>query len=140
MPAALHVTPDGAFTAIALTAESAIVTTIGTGDHASLTSHAGHYTFWFVPSLKPVNRRATELLLALTSFTPATVPLLRGDVIITANDARGNLASCTQPQLDHLLQTRPRWRDHRRMARRYVHDAQCRRDAASRDEDLHPVH
>ncbi|GAY18566.1 hypothetical protein [Mycobacterium sp. shizuoka-1] len=140
MPAALHVTPDGRFTAITLTDETTIATTIGTSDHASLTSHAGHYTFWFVPSLKPVNRRATELLLALTNFTATSVPLLRGDVIITANDAHGNLASCTQPQLDHLFQTRPGRRDERRLVRRYVHAAKCRRNTASRDADLHPVH
>lgn len=90
----------------------------------SLTSTDRQFDFWFAPSTQSCqdrpNRRATELLLATTLFTPKTVPLLRGGVVVATHDADGNLDGLSWQQLD-LLAHRSRAlteRDHRLLDRR----------------------
>ncbi|WP_083406297.1 hypothetical protein [Mycolicibacterium rutilum] len=77
-------------------------------DHGlqSLTSADRQFDFWFSPSTpgcqRRINRRATELLLATTAFTPKTVPLLRGCVVIATHDHDGDLDGLSWMQLDQL--------------------------------------
>ena len=71
-----------------------------------LTSADRQFDFWFSPSThscqRHVNRKATELLLATTAFTPKTVPLLRGCVVVATHDAEGELDGLSWQQLDLL--------------------------------------
>ncbi|ART70062.1 hypothetical protein BTO20_17085 [Mycobacterium dioxanotrophicus] len=95
----------------------------------SLTSTDRQFDFWFSPSTQfcqhRSNRRATELLLATTGFTPKTVPLLRGGVVVATHDADGNLDGLSWQQLDllahksHALTERDRRALNRRVTRRH---------------------
>jgi len=71
-----------------------------------LTSADRQFDFWFAPSTAGcqhhTNRTATELLLATTSFTAKTVPLLPGCVVIATHDADGDLDGLSWQQLDLL--------------------------------------
>jgi len=73
-----------------------------------LTSSDRQFDFWFSPSTRRCQRRAntiaTELLLATTSFTARTVPLLHGCVVVATHDADGDLDGLSWPQLDLLAQ------------------------------------
>ena len=73
-----------------------------------LTSADRQFDFWFSPSTRRCQRRtntiATELLLATTSFTAKTVPLLRGCVVVATHDADGDLDGLSWQQLDLLAQ------------------------------------
>lgn len=93
---------------------------------ASLTSADRQFDFWFSPSARGcqrrVNRNATELLLATTSFDAKTVPLLRGAVVVATHDSDGDLDGLSWQQLD-LLALRARTlttRDDRRLNRRIL--------------------
>ena len=108
-------------------------------DHGlqSLTSADRQFDFWFSPSTdgcqRRVNRNATELLLATTSFDAKTVPLLRGAVVIATHDSDGDLDGLSWQQLD-LLALRSRTltkRDDRCLNRRILRaERQLRRTAA----------
>ncbi|MFV8171767.1 hypothetical protein [Mycolicibacterium peregrinum] len=71
-----------------------------------LTSADRQFDFWFSPSThscqRHVNRKATELLLATTAFTPKTVPLLRGCVVVATHDTDGELDGLSWQQLELL--------------------------------------
>jgi hypothetical protein len=71
-----------------------------------LTSTDRQFDFWFAPPTarcqRHHNRIATELLLATTSFTAKTVPLLPGCVVIASHDADGDLDGLSWLQLDLL--------------------------------------
>lgn len=73
-----------------------------------LTSADGQFDFWFSPATRRcqrrVNRSATELLLATTSFTAKDVPLLRGAVVIATHDSEGDLDGLSWQQLDLLAE------------------------------------
>ena len=73
-----------------------------------LTSADRKFDFWFTPSMHGCQRRAnqiaTELLLATTSFTAKTVPLLHGCVVVATHDADGDLDGLSWQQLDLLAQ------------------------------------
>lgn len=73
-----------------------------------LTSTDRQFDFWFSPSTRRCQRRAnqsaTELLLATTSFTAKTVPLLRGCVVIATHDSDGDLDGLSWQQLDQLAE------------------------------------
>ena len=102
----------------------------------SLTSADRQFDFWFSPSTRGcqrrVNRSATELLLATTSFNAKTVPLLRGAVVIATHDSDGDLDGLSWQQLD-LLALRSRTltkRDDRCLNRRVLRaERQVRRAA-----------
>lgn len=76
------------------------------GTH-SVTSADRQFDFWFSPSThrcRPgTNHRPTELLLATTTFTAKTVPLLRGCVVVATHDTDGVLDGLSWCQLDVLL-------------------------------------
>jgi hypothetical protein len=101
-----------------------------------LTSADRQFDFWFTPSTRRCQRRAnqsaTELLLATTTFTAKTVPLLCGCVVVATHDADGGLDGLSWQQLD-LLVRRSRSltkRDERVISRRIVRsDRRQRRHA-----------
>ncbi|MGU3501655.1 hypothetical protein [Mycobacterium sp. C31M] len=73
----------------------------------ALTSADRQFDFWFSTAgrgcQRRVNRTATELLLATTSFTARNAPLLRGGVVIATHDADGDLDGLSWQQLDLLI-------------------------------------
>ena len=104
-----------------------------------LTSADGQFDFWFSPSTRKcqrrVNRPATELLLATTSFGAKSVPLLRGGVVIATHDSDGELDGLSWQQLDLLAERNHSVskRDERVLTRRITRDGrrQVRRDDAA---------
>jgi hypothetical protein len=98
-----------------------------------LTSADGQFDFWFSPSnlrcQRRINRPATELLLATTSFTAKSVPLLRGAVVIAAHDFEGDLDGLSWKQLDLLIERNQSVtkRDERVLNRREMRDRKQRR-------------
>jgi hypothetical protein len=101
-----------------------------------LTSADGQFDFWFSSSPHRcqdlINQRATELLLTTTTFTPKSVPLLRGCIVVATHDADGDLDGLSWQQLD-LLADRNRSlteRDERRLNRRVLREDRRRRRTA----------
>lgn len=98
-----------------------------------LSSTDGAIDFWFAHKPRAaVNHGATELLLACTRFTAHDVPLLRGDIVIAAHDATGNLASLNDIQIKALLTTDPSRQETRILARRFGTDRAAQRRRARR--------
>jgi hypothetical protein len=102
----------------------------------SLSSADRQFDFWFSSSTpgcqRRVNLRATEMLLATTTFTAKTVPLLRGAVVVATHDADGDLDGLSWQQLD-LLAARNRSvsaRDERILTRRITRELQRARRTA----------
>jgi hypothetical protein len=98
-----------------------------------LTSPDGQFDFWFSPAprrcQRRVNRSATEILLATTSFTAKNVPLLRGGVVVATHDADGDVDGLSWQQLDLLvLKSRSLTkRDDRAIDRRIARDERRQR-------------
>lgn len=93
-----------------------------------LTSADRQFDFWFSPAprgcQRRINRTATELLMATTTFTARSVPLLRGTIVVATHDADGDLDGLSWMQLD-LLAHRNRAvgaRDERIINRRIARD------------------
>lgn len=98
-----------------------------------LSSTDGAIDFWFAHEPRvAVNYGATEMLLASTRFTAHDVPLLRGDVVIAAHDATGNLAGLNDIQIKTLLTTDPSRQDTRILARRFSSDRTAQRRQSRR--------
>ncbi|AGB27047.1 hypothetical protein Mycsm_06946 (plasmid) [Mycobacterium sp. JS623] len=101
----------------------------------SATTAHGSLIMWFSPrSRSLVNKHATELLLATTTFSASQVPLLHGDIVITGRDGHGHLDSLTEEQLQHLVNYEPGIMRARTLSRRFARDHRHRRaafDAAS---------
>jgi hypothetical protein len=121
----------------------------GTGDIADLvrehrletvTTRAGD-VFWFTPATHSchmqINRQATQLLLATTTFTARQVPLLRGNVVITGIDTHGDPAGLADPQLHYLAAVEPSGGELWVLSRRYTRDHRARRRAARATQDTH---
>jgi hypothetical protein len=72
-----------------------------------LTSGNGQFDFWFSPTTprcqRRVNTKATELLMATSSFTAKSVPLLHGCVVVASHDHDGDLDGLSWQQLDSLM-------------------------------------
>lgn len=104
-----------------------------------LTSADRQFDFWFSPSTQScqrhVNRKATELLLATTTFTAKTVPLLRGCVVVATHDSDGELDGLSWQQL-HLLARRDQslTKQQKRALSRHI-----ARDERRLDEPLAPA-
>ena len=100
------------------------------------TSEDRQYDFWFSPSTRGcqrrTNRSATEILLATTSFTAKTVPLLRGCVVVATHDADGDLDGLSWQQLDLLVEKSRSLtaRDDRVLNRRIARDDRRQRRVA----------
>ncbi|MGJ6121542.1 hypothetical protein QN239_03095 [Mycolicibacterium sp. Y3] len=108
-----------------------------------LTSADRQFDFWFSPTSRRcqrrVNRRASELLLATTSFTAKTVPLLRGSIVVATHDADGDLDGLSWEQLD-LLARQNRTvtpRDERILNRRIMRDQRRQRRATQAAPAFH---
>ncbi|KUH85463.1 MULTISPECIES: hypothetical protein [unclassified Mycobacterium] len=99
----------------------------------SLTSADRQFDFWFSPSTRGcqrrTNRKATELLLATTTFTPRTVPLLHGCVVVATHDEDGDLDGLSWQQLELLVSRRRSLskRDERVLNRRMTRDDRSQR-------------
>ncbi|CDO08255.1 hypothetical protein C1S82_19360 [Mycolicibacterium cosmeticum] len=105
----------------------------------SLISADRQFDFWFSPTSRrcqrDVNRRATELLLATTSFDAKTVPLLRGCIVVATHDADGDLDGLSWEQLE-LLAHKNRGvsaRDQRILSRRIARDRRRLRRSSTVD-------
>ncbi len=100
----------------------------------SLTSTDRQFDFWFSPSThwcqRRVNRPATELLLATTTFSAKSVPLLRGCVVVATHDSDGELDGLSWQQLDLLIRRNQSLsrRDARVLNRRMNRDDRRRHD------------
>lgn len=98
-----------------------------------LTSADRQFDFWFTPSARKcqraVNRAATELLLATTTFTAKNVPLLRGAIVLATHDADGDLDGLSWKQLDLLTERNcaVTERDTRTIKKRIMRDVRRRR-------------
>lgn len=100
-----------------------------------LTTADGQFDFWFSPSTPGCQRRpnrvATEILLATSTFTAKSVPLLRGCVVVATHDSDGDLDGLSWQQLDLLAQKGRSLskRDQRVLNRRIYQDVRRRRRA-----------
>nr|WP_090343319.1 hypothetical protein [Mycolicibacterium malmesburyense]CRL74246.1 hypothetical protein CPGR_03060 [Mycolicibacterium malmesburyense] len=102
-----------------------------------LTSADRQFDFWFSPKTqgcqRRTNRKATELLLATSTFTPKTVPLLRGCVVVATHDEDGELDGLSWQQLDLLVRRRHALtrRDERALNRRILRDERAQQRKTS---------
>jgi hypothetical protein len=73
----------------------------------ALTSTCGQFDFWTTPSLRGgnqiINGPATKMLLGVTRFTAADVPILRGAIVVASHDHAGELAGLTTPEIERLV-------------------------------------
>lgn len=96
----------------------------------SATTANGSLIMWFSQrSRSLVNKHATELLLATTTFTARQVPLLHGNVVITGHDGQGHLDTLTEEQIQHLVNYEPGSMQARILSRRVARDHRRRRAA-----------
>lgn len=77
-------------------------------DIEALTSSCGRFDFWTSPLLRcgrlqPINRPAIRMLMGVTGFTGADVPILRGAIVITSHDAAGEITGLTPEHIDQLV-------------------------------------
>jgi hypothetical protein len=104
----------------------------------SATTAHGSLIMWFDPrSRSLVNKHATELLLATTTFSARQVPLLHGDVVITGRDAQGRPDSLTEEQIQHLVNYEPGITQARTLSRRVARAHRRRRRAALEAASAH---
>jgi hypothetical protein len=108
-----------------------------------LTSTNRQFDFWFAPSTqgcqRRVNQSATELLLATTSFTAKSVPLLRGCVVLATHDSDGDLDGLSWEQLDQLAACNRSLskRDVRVLDRRIARDNRRQRSKSANAQPAH---
>ena len=145
---ALHASHNGCLYIIDLAGTETIAEFVRNNDLESLSSSDGQFDFWFTPSTRPnhhrVNMAATEIFAAYTDFDTRNMPLLRGNIVITAHDKdTGAPSGLTATQLNVLAHAHSRGRRGRRLTRRCVRDlhrqriAAQARHAAARDEWLY---
>jgi hypothetical protein len=119
----LHVRTDGELCEVAVDEVLDVAVIAGGPYLETLTIRDTAIVFWFSPALhRVVNPMATELLLATTRFAARTVPLLRGDIVITSHDIAGNVLGLTEPQIGWLLHHPPNFRQKRILGRRFARD------------------
>ena len=93
-----------------------------------LTTADRQFDFWFSAAPQKCQREtntiATELLMASSTFTARTVPLLRGCVVIATHDSDGDLDGLSWQQLDDLARRAHSLskRDERVLAKRLARD------------------
>jgi hypothetical protein len=93
-----------------------------------LTSANGQFDFWFGPTTqrcqRRVNTKATELLMATSSFTAKSVPLLHGCVVVATRDHDGDLDGLSWLQMDRLVESHGavKPRDARRLGKRALRE------------------
>lgn len=120
-PAAVMVSPDGG---VSMVPRELVAATVSGHHWESLTSRHG-VVFWFTGAGAqdlPVNRLATQLLLATSALSASDVPLLRGPVLVGARTAIGTATALSMAQFEvlnawSLLPWRARQTLRRRIAR-----------------------
>jgi hypothetical protein len=128
MNTVLYFSPTGAVYETRAYSRSDIDQLVNDHQLQCLTSSDRQFDFWFSPSIhrcqRRANRGATEILLATTSFTAKTVPVLHGCVVVATHDEDGDLDGLSWQQLDllvHKSHTLTR-RDDRVLDRRLARD------------------
>jgi len=128
---ALHVRHEALYKVAAVDDVIDIAQILGDAHLEALTSKDTATVFWFSPALyRLVNPAATELLLATTSFSARTVPLLRGDIFITSHNTAGNVVGLSQHQINRLLFNPPDFWQTRILSRRFARDRDHQRRLA----------
>lgn len=100
-PAAVMVTPDGG---VGMVPREQVAAAVSGSHWESLSSRHG-VVFWFTgPGSEslPVNRLATQLLLATSGWSASDVPLLRGPVLVGARTAIGAPTALSMAQFEVL--------------------------------------
>ena len=138
MHTVLYCSPDGVVYETRAYSKADIDKLVATHSLNCLTTADRQFDFWFSASPQRCQRQtntiATELLMASSTFTARTVPLLRGCVVIATHDADGDLDGLSWQQLD-LLAAKNRAitnRQARILARRIDRDARKSRPDAER--------
>jgi hypothetical protein len=107
MNTVLYISPNGAVYETRAYTQADIADLVNDHGLQCLTSTDRQFDFWFTPSTRRCQRRAnqtaTELLLATTTFTAKTVPLLHGCVVVATHDSDGDLDGLSWQQLDLLV-------------------------------------
>jgi hypothetical protein len=133
MNTVLYFSPSGAAYETRAYTQADIARLVHDSGLQCLTSADRQFDFWFTPTprgcQRRVNRAATELLLATTTFTARTVPLLHGAVVVATHDADGDLDGLSWQQLDLLVERNRAVtkRDERTIGRRIARDMRRRR-------------
>jgi hypothetical protein len=118
-PAAVMVTPDGGISVVAGSSQAVAEVTAMHWDALS----SGHgVSFWFTVvgnKRNEVNRLATQLLLATSTWSAAEVPLLYGPVLVAGRTPTGEPTALSMAQFEvlHTWSTLP-WRPRRTLRRR----------------------
>ena len=117
-PAAVKVSTDGC---VGMVARELVAASVSGSQWESLSSRHG-VVFWFTgPGAQalPVNRLATQLLLATSGWAAADVPLLRGPVLVGARAAIGTPTALSMAQFEVLnTWSLLSWRSRRTLRRR----------------------
>lgn len=101
-PSAVMVTPDGGIGVVAGTSD---VMAAVQGMHWDALSSGHGVSFWFSVvgnKRNEVNRLATQLLLATSTWTAAEVPLLYGPVLVAGRTPSGGPTALTRAQFEIL--------------------------------------
>lgn len=118
-PAAVMVTPDGGIGVVAASSEAMAAVS---GMHWDALSSGHGVSFWFgVVGNKrnEVNRLATQLLLATSTWTAAEVPLLHGPVLVAGRTPSGQPTALNMAQFEVLnAWSTLSWRARRTLRRR----------------------
>ena len=106
MHTVLYCSPDGVVYETRAYSKADIDKLVATHGLHCLSSEDRQFDFWFSAAPQKCQRQtntiATELLMASSTFSARTVPLLRGCVVIATHDADGDLDGLSWQQLDLL--------------------------------------
>ncbi|MFI5507937.1 hypothetical protein ACIA48_10750 [Mycobacterium sp. NPDC051804] len=106
MHTVLYCSPNGLVYETRAYSKADIDKLVATHSLNCLTTADRQFDFWFSASPQKCQRQtntiATELLMASSTFSARTVPLLRGCVVIATHDADGDLDGLSWRQLDLL--------------------------------------
>ena len=117
----LHVRHEALYKVAAVDDVIDIAHILGELQLEALTSRDAAIVFWFSPALhRFINPAATGFLLAATSFSARTVPILRGDILITSHDTAGNAVGLSQREINRLLFHPPNFWEVRILSRRFA--------------------
>lgn len=118
-PAAVMVTPDGGIGVVPASSETMRAVH---GMHWDALSSGHAVSFWFTVAgakRNEVNRLATQLLLATSTWSAAEVPLLYGPVLVAGRTPAGEPTALTMAQFEVLnAWSTLSWRARRRLRRR----------------------
>ena len=118
-PAAVMVTPDGGIGVVAASSDAMAAVN---GMHWDALRSGHGVSFWFTvvgTKRNEVNRLATQLLLATSSWTAAEVPLLYGPVLVAGRTPTGQPTALNMAQFEVLnAWSTLSWRARRTLRRR----------------------